>query len=45
VAGIQLFDFGVYVRRVVAFAGLTSAALAAKLFAPGPVRVVLTDKS
>jgi hypothetical protein len=42
---IRLFDSRVYVRRPIAFARLTSTTLAAKLFAPGPVWVVLADES
>src|SRR4051794_39738109 len=37
-AGIRLFDSRIYVRRPVAGARITGTALAAKLFAPGPVR-------
>src|SRR3954447_22022665 len=40
-AGIRLFD----VRRSVAGARITGAALATQLVAPGPVRVVLTDEA
>ena len=43
-AGIRLFNSRVYVRRSVAFTRLTRSALAAKFFAPGPVRLVLANK-
>jgi hypothetical protein len=44
-AGIRLFDSRIYVRRPVAGTRITGTTLAAKLFAPGPVRVVLADKA
>ncbi|MCK1327255.1 hypothetical protein IVB57_02420 [Bradyrhizobium sp. CW9] len=44
-AGIRLFNSRVYVRRPVAGARLPGATLAAKFFAPGPIRVVLADKA
>src|SRR4051794_26812208 len=44
-ACVRLFDSRVNIRRAVAGARITGTTLTAKLFAPGPVRMVLADKA